>query len=229
MDLLSLVNLTSADQLYFLGDLVDRGPDSCQVVEFVKAHQHKALMGNHEQMMCHAFPKDRDPDPWALQAWLGAGGRDTIESYANPEQLQAHVTWMHSLPIYLDLGDAWLVHAGVDPTLPPEQQTERECCWIRSEFHRAQEPYFADKLIVTGHTITFTFSGVEPGQLAQGPGWLDIDTGAYHPKSGWMTALDLDQEQVYQFNVFDHHQRVRSLAEATAPIDTRAKRHWLFF
>ncbi|NCJ05258.1 serine/threonine protein phosphatase [Synechococcales cyanobacterium C] len=229
MDLLALVELINADQLYFLGDLIDRGPDSNKVVEFVKSHDHTCLMGNHEQMMCHAFPPNQATDPWFLQMWLGAGGRDTLESYHDPEQLQAHVEWLHTLPLYLDLGDLWLVHAGLDPTRPPEAQTEREFCWIRNEFHQAQEPYFADKLIVTGHTITFTFKGVSPGQLAQGPGWLDIDTGAYHPKSGWMTALDIDQKQVYQVNVFDHDSRICSLAEATDWIDTRTKRHWLFF
>jgi len=44
------------------------------------------------------------------------------------------------------------------------------------------QPYFPDKLIIIGHTITFTLPGVSPGKLATDRGWLDIDTGAYHPK-----------------------------------------------
>ncbi|MEL6131189.1 MAG: serine/threonine protein phosphatase, partial [Cyanobacteria bacterium J06628_4] len=81
-------------------------------------------------------------------------------------------------------------------------------------FHSHTKPYFSDKLIITGHTITFTLPGIDPGEIAKGPGWLDIDTGAYHPKSGWLTALDVDNAMVYQFNVFHQMLRIRSMAEA---------------
>ena len=91
-----------------------------------------------------------------------------------------------------------------------------------------EKPFFEDKTIVTGHTITFTFPGIEPGQIAQGVGWLDIDTGAYHPKSGWITALDLNQKQVYQVNVFSGVERVRPLLESTSPVLPSARRESLF-
>ncbi len=87
--------------------------------------------------------------------------------------------WFQSLPAYLDLGDIWLVHAGVQPEYPLEQQTNEQFCWIRNEFHAMTQPYFKDKLIITGHTLTFTFPDVKPGQLARGNGWLDIETGVY--------------------------------------------------
>ncbi|MFM7786861.1 MAG: serine/threonine protein phosphatase, partial [Microcystis panniformis] len=96
-----------------------------------------------------------------------------------------HINWFQSLPAYLDLGDIWLVHAGVHPEYPLEQQTNEEFCWIRNKFHTMTQPYFKDKLIITGHTLTFTFPDVKPGQLARGSGWLDIETGVYHPQSGW--------------------------------------------
>ena len=50
-----------------------------------------------------------------------------------------------------------------------------------------------------------------PGELVRGPGWLDIDTGAYHPKSGWLTGLDLSYRRVYQVNVFNHQVRILPL------------------
>jgi serine/threonine protein phosphatase 1 len=102
--------------------------------------------------------------------------------------------------------------------LPLEAQTSQEFCWIRSEFHTTREPFFKDKLIVTGHTITFTFPGVLPGQVVKGCGWLDIDTGAYHSKSGWLTALDVTQKLVYQVNVWTAEERVRTYCEAITPI-----------
>jgi serine/threonine protein phosphatase 1 len=126
---------------------------------------------------------------------------------------------MRSLPTYLDLGDTWLVHAGIHPRLPLEQQTSEQFCWIRDEFHGSLEPYFPDKLIVTGHTITFTLPGVLPGKVARGRGWLDIDTGAYHPKSGWMTGLDITNSLVYQVNTFRRRVRQIPLEEAVTQVE----------
>ena len=216
--LLTLLDLGGSDQVYFLGDLIDRGPDSSQVVELVRENQFTCLLGNHEQMMMSAFAKGREPDPFALQAWLCCGGRETLDSYPQIDQFYEHLDWMRQLPAYLDLGDVWLVHAGVDPTRSLSEQSSQEFCWIRSNFHTCQQAYFPDKLIVTGHTITFTFSGVSPGQIAQGQGWLDIDTGAYHPKSGWMTAIDLTAQLAYQINIFTSETQIRPLEDAITPI-----------
>ncbi|MCG9890779.1 MAG: metallophosphoesterase [Thermosynechococcaceae cyanobacterium MS004] len=213
--LFSLLALEDSDRVYFLGDLIDRGPESAQVIEFVRVNQYPCLLGNHEQMMRFAFnTSGLGTDHFAMEAWLSAGGRSTLDSYTDLSQLDIDLRWIATLPTYLDLGDLWLVHAGVHPLLPLTAQTAQEFCWIRREFHQTKEPYFADKLIVTGHTITFTFPGVEPGQIVQGAGWLDIDTGAYHPKSGWLTALDFTQQQVFQVNVYSAETRVRPLSEA---------------
>jgi serine/threonine protein phosphatase 1 len=215
--LLSLLQLSDCDTVYFLGDLIDRGPDSAQVVEFVRTQGYPCLMGNHEQMMLTAF-STADTNRFAMEAWLTAGGRSTLESYTEADQLNADLEWMATLPPYLDLGDLWLVHAGVDPRFPIEEQTSQEFCWIRKDFHQMSRPFFDDKLIVSGHTITFTLPGVSPGQVAKGKGWMDIDTGAYHPKSGWMTALDATAQKVYQINVFDGSSRIRPYSEAVTPI-----------
>lgn len=218
MALLNAIAPSQDDQIYFLGDLIDRGPKSAQVVEFVKQNSYACLMGNHEQMMLDSFPKGQVYPP-AMQAWLYNGGQETLESYGELGVSLEHLDWIQNLPAYLDLGDAWLVHAGVNPDLPIEAQTTQEFCWIRKEFHSIRKPYFADKLIVTGHTITFTLPGVEPGQIAQGQGWLDIETGAYHPKSGWMTALDINHKVVYQVNVFKKRSfRSMPLAQAAAQV-----------
>jgi serine/threonine protein phosphatase 1 len=81
------------------------------------------------------------------------------------------------------------------------------------------EPYFKDKLIITGHTITFTLPGIKPGQIAAGVGWLDIDTGAYHPNSGWLTGLDLTQNKVYQVNAKELTVRTLPLKRAVAQVE----------
>jgi len=218
MSLMEAIAPRSDDQIYFLGDLIDRGPQSAQVVEFVKQSAYTCLLGNHEQLLLNTFPHGRIYPP-ALEAWVYSGGRDTIASYGDLAIPPEHLNWIQQLPLYLDLGDLWLVHAGVHPKLPLKAQTAHEFCWIRSEFHSMRQPYFSDKLIVTGHTITFTLPGVEPGQIAQGQGWLDIDTGAYHPKSGWLTALDVTQQLVYQANVYQKSVRTLPLAAIVAPVN----------
>lgn len=220
MNLLESIAPNADDQVYFLGDLIDRGPQSAQVVEFVKNSPHQSLLGNHEYLLLEAFPNGQVYPP-ALQAWLQSGGRATVASYEDMSQLLVHVEWIRTLPPYMDLGDVWLVHAGVRPGMPINQQGYQEFCWIREEFHGSQKPYFSNKLIITGHTITFTFPGVNPGAIARGQGWLDIDTGAYHPKSGWLTGLDITNHRVYQANVYTNQVRTLLLDEVTTQIEPK--------
>jgi len=217
MALLDAVSPESQDKVYFLGDLIDRGPKSAEVVNFVMRSNFHCLRGNHEEMLLDVVG-DGKVSADLYQGWLYSGGHATVASYNNKIP-QEHIDWMRSLPIYLDLGDIWLVHAGVNPNLPLEQQTSEQFCWIRDEFHRMTQPYFADKLIITGHTITFTLPGVQPGKLAAGPGWLDIDTGAYHPQSGWLTGLDITQGKVYQVNTKEGSLRIVPLEEAVTQVD----------
>ena len=217
MALLDAVSPQGEDRVYFLGDLIDRGPKSVEVVNFVMRSNFQCLRGNHEEMLLDVVG-DGQVSVELYQGWLYSGGHATVASYNNKIP-QEHIDWMKSLPTYLDLGDIWLVHAGVNPKLPLEQQTSEQFCWIRDEFHCISEPYFKDKLIITGHTITFTFPGVHPGQIAAGPGWLGIETGAYHHNSGWLTALDVNQGKVYQINTHNGCFRVLPLKKAIANVN----------
>lgn len=217
MKLLELIKLNPDDKLFFLGDLIDRGSRSADVVRWVMENGHTCLRGNHEQMCLDAFASSEGSLTW--KGWLLNGGANTLESYGSPTIPEEHLQWMKQLPLYVDLGDAWLVHAGVNPNLPIELQGASEFCWIREEFHSATEPFFDDKIIITGHTITFVFPGVKPGNLVLGKGWLDIDTGGYHPKSGWLSALNLDTATVYQCNTFTNELRVNSLSDITTVVE----------
>lgn len=217
MSLLEAIAPGEEDKIYFLGDLIDRGPKSAQVVEFVIQNNYRCLRGNHEEMLIGVF--ENDPVcPEAFQAWLHSGGHATVASY-NAKIPPEHIDWMRNLPLYLDLGDIWLVHAGINPQLSVEEQTSEQFCWIREEFHSQSQPYFADKLIITGHTITFTLPGVKPGKIAAGPGWLGIETGAYHRSSGWLTGLDITENIVYQVNTHKHSLRKLPLEKAMVQVN----------
>jgi serine/threonine protein phosphatase 1 len=217
MILLEAIAPETEDEVYFVGDLVDRGPKSAEVVEYVIRNNYVCILGNHEQMMLDVLTNPLAPEH-CRQAWLYSGGHSTIGSYGDAGIPSEHIEWMTQLPTHIDLGDVWLVHAGVDPELPIEAQSSEQFCWIRDDFHSMQAPFFPDKLIITGHTITFTLPGVMPGKLAQGCGWLDIDTGAYHRQSGWLTGLDLTNERVYQVNTRQKRLRTLGMDEAVTKI-----------
>ena len=216
--LVAMIAPTEQDQLHFVGDLIDRGPKSAQVVEFVRKGNYPCVLGNHEHLLLNAFP-DSDPHLGAFQGWLNSGGQPTLTSYPSTEALLEHVEWLKTLPLYIDLGDIFLVHAGLDPKKTLEQQSQMDFCWIRSAFHGYSQRVFKDKRIITGHTITFTLPGVQPGQIARGPGWLDIDTGGYHPKSGWLSAVDIDNELVYQVNTINHGKRMTTLDRVVVDVE----------
>lgn len=218
MKLMEAIAPASDDEVYFLGDIIDRGPQSSDVVDFVIQNNYTCLLGNHEQMLLNILTGDNIATA-TMQAWLYSGGQATIASYQEATIPAEHLDWLKTLPTYLDLGDIWLTHAGVDPELPLSEQTAEQFCWIRDEFHSIQQPYFADKLIIIGHTITFTFPGVTPGKIAQGEGWLDIDTGAYHPRSGWLTGVDMNNKLIYQSNIFNNCLRILPLSEGVVNVD----------
>lgn len=219
MKLFELINPNVEDKIYFLGDLIDRGPASNQVVEFVKKNNYYCLLGNHEQMLLESFDDQGKFCNSGGDAWLYAGGDKTLQSYENQSIKEEHIQWIRQLPTYFDLDDIWLVHAGLHPRLPLEKQTAEEFCWIRDQFHNMRKPYFTDKLIITGHTITCTFPGVMPGRLVLGKGWLDIDTGVYHPKSGWLTAYAPDIQTVYQVNIFNKKHRQLPFDQVVTRVD----------
>ena len=216
MQLFGAIAPSANDQVCFVGDLIDRGPKSAHVVDFVMHSPYECLLGNHEKMLLDLLPEGPQQQQ-ILHSWIMSGGQATLLSYQDlfhePGIPSNHIDWLLERPLYQDWGDYWLVHAGVDPTLPVEEQTAQQCCWIRDPFHASSTPYFEDKTIVTGHTITFTLPGIEPGELVQGQGWIGIDTGAYHPRSGWLTALDLSNQMVYQVNVYESQSRVLPLRD----------------
>jgi serine/threonine protein phosphatase 1 len=211
------------DEIYFLGDLIDRGSQSAEVVNFVIENNYNCILGNHEIMLLDALARD-NINPQAFQAWLQNGGNATISSYGHKMLPPEHIEWFKNLPFYFDLGDYWLVHAGVNPCLPIEQQSSTQFCWIRELFHDSQQPYFPDKTIIIGHTITFTFKGVKSGQLVRGEGWIGIDTGVYHHQHGWLTALDLNESIVYQVDSFGKNFRKIPLKQTVVSLNKSSSR-----
>jgi serine/threonine protein phosphatase 1 len=173
----------------FVGDYIDRGPQSCGVIDCLidlKAQHGESvvtLMGNHEAMAL-AVIDGRSPS----QLWFAQGGLATLKSYgvAEPRDLpRAHVDWLRALPLRYDDGRHFFVHAGVNPATPLETQDDFDLLWIREPFLSHRGDY--GRLIVHGHTPLV--DGVPDLHGNR----LNLDTGAVF--GGPLTAAVFDEAQ----------------------------------
>lgn len=164
------------DRLVFLGDYIDRGPQSFEVVAFLvelkKRHAGTVfLKGNHEEMLeKYLAGEDRI-------TYLVNGGQQTLESYMNrprsesePAIPKSHLDFFRSLKTYHETGDYIFVHAGLRSKVPLEKQKTADLLWIRKRF--IESKYDFGKMIVFGHTPL-----QEPLLL---PNKIGIDTGAVY-------------------------------------------------
>ncbi|MEW6266559.1 MAG: metallophosphoesterase family protein [Thermodesulfobacteriota bacterium] len=168
------------DLLVFIGDYVDRGPDSAGVIDHILGLRQWSdkvvcLRGNHEQLFLD-FLEGRN-----VQAFYHNGGLATIESYGGPESgvPREHYDFFDSLPLYHETDDYIFVHAGLRDGLPLAAQDPDDLLWIREEFIYSN--YDHGKLVVFGHTPTRR-PVVQPNKIG-------IDTGAVY--GGLLTCLEL--------------------------------------
>jgi serine/threonine protein phosphatase 1 len=180
-----------------LGDYIDRGPHSREVIDTLLARARRYRMiylkGNHESYAVRFLS-----DPTVLSEWRQVGGIHTLLSYglrpstrddpvtqrqiaqafraAMPE---SHHLFIRGLALSFTCGDFFFAHAGVRPGVPLARQCEEDLLWIRDEFLRHREDF--GKIIVHGHT---------PAKRADvRSNRINIDTGAY--ATGRLTCLVL--------------------------------------
>jgi serine/threonine protein phosphatase 1 len=183
--------------LVYLGDYVDRGPDSAGVVERlmrpppVRGAEVVTLLGNHEQMMLEALAPR--PAQGAAGLWLGNGGTATLESYGadpdNPEGWEAavdadHLDFLAGCALSWSAGDYLFVHAGVRPDLPLHRQDAMDLLWMREPFLSWQGELEA--VVVHGHTPA--------GQPEVLPHRIGLDTGAVF--GGPLTCAVLEADRL---------------------------------
>jgi serine/threonine protein phosphatase 1 len=182
--------------LVFLGDLIDRGPDSRAVLEHLSTLRPRwaipvFLQGNHEE----GFLRSLEGDEEAMQGWLQFGGTECAQSYGVAPNLQAtlntallaqelnlavpraHVDFLRGFYDSFRVGDYLFVHAGIRPGIPIEDQDPHDLRWIRRDFLDSTLRHEA--IVVHGHSIVD-----EPSDYDNR---IAIDTGAY--RSGRLTAF----------------------------------------
>lgn len=195
----------AATTLIFIGDLVDRGPASAQVLERLQRLAKERpdvrfLAGNHEEIFLRSLAGDAK----ALRMFCRIGGRETARSYgigdAEYERLDyaelavalqrvvpaAHRAFLERLEDMIVIGDYVFVHAGVHPHAELHEQEGTDLRWIRSPFLDHGRPLA--KMVVHGHTIA--------AEIDRQPHRIGIDTGAY--ATGRLTALGLEAAESWQ-------------------------------
>ncbi len=187
-------------RIIHLGDYIDRGPQSRQVLEFLIEAQHDSrvlsLLGNHDDGFLRYLATGNTEGLFALH-----GGIDTAHSYGTEFDLtdaqsarkshealvkavpQSHIDFIRAMPRSLTFGDFFFCHAGVNPVVPLNEQDGEDLIWIRTLFLRWTDPL--DKVIIHGHTPQRTVD-IQPNRV-------NLDTYAW--KNGLLSAIVIDGAQ----------------------------------
>jgi len=197
--LLAALDLQPDDRLIFLGDLIDRGPDSKatidRIFELRQERQVDVIQGNHEEMLLMS----RDL-PGYSRVWQMYGGKETLASYGVNDG--AVDGWCDAIPAehwkffksemvdsVEELGHI-MVHGGYDPGLPLNQQPWMDMRWLK---WNNPQPHGSGQIVVCGHTHQPSGDPLDIGHA------ICIDTWVYG-SDGWLTALDLGSHKYVQAN-----------------------------
>ncbi|TPQ30220.1 serine/threonine protein phosphatase [Bradyrhizobium guangdongense] len=186
----------------FMGDYIDRGPDSRRTIDLLidrgRKHESVFLKGNHESFLLDALGNSS-----LLQDWRQYGGLQTLSSYGlqpslNPDSVEQaklieqlavampeqHLRFLKALRPRFVCGDFFFVHAGVKPGISLSKQQEHDMLWIREEFLQHEKRY--EKYIIHGHTP------VQQPDIRSNR--ANIDTGAY--ATGNLTLLTIQGDRL---------------------------------
>ena len=193
------------DLLVILGDVIDRGPGTRQVIDRLLALRDCCrvvhLMGNHEEMFLDAL----GGGPWQ-QSWLSYGGIEMLESYGGTvaDIPPRHLDFIRGGKDYFETDTEIFVHGFLRPQVPVDHEQAQ---WLRwSRFDPTGQPHVSGKRVICGHTAQ---SG---GRPAADRGYLCLDTCAYCPR-GALSALDVGSDVIWQATQAGELREARPLGE----------------
>lgn len=204
------IDLGPKDELYLLGDYIDRGPDSKDVIDFIielknagfKVH---CLRGNHEDMMLSALNSKKD-----LDLWVYNGGGATLKSFKAQGVDQISIRYINLIKefdFYLKVDDYLLVHAGLNFRQQDPLTVNKDMLWIRYWTDRINKRWLGNRKIIYGHTPVTETRIREDAAIIDKLQFLNIDCGCYYshkPDKGKLCAYELTSQQVYFQENIEH-------------------------
>lgn len=195
------------DRIFFLGDFVDRGPDSKGVLNYVMGLQEQgynilALKGNHEEFFVKSWDEEKELKSFLVfkqankskNQWLKHGGIEAMLSFGTDNLFSVpghYIEWMRNLPLYHELDKFVLVHAGLNFELEDPFSDTESMLWVR-EF-KARPHKIGFRRVIHGHvpvSLDFIDLTVKSGSYP----FIDLDNGCYmNNRSGFgnLVALEL--------------------------------------
>ena len=182
------------DYVIFLGDYIDRGPDSAKVIDLIIKLQKKypdkviPLKGNHEKMF-EDYLEEKN-----IEIFWFNGGEATLRSYMeyNDSKIpDEHVKFIKNLYYFFETPSYIFVHAGINPEKTLYEQTEEDILWIRESFYTSPKKF--SKTIIFGHT-PFNEPFVKEDRIG-------IDTGCVY--GGMLTAIQLPERKFFHVTCED--------------------------
>ena len=181
------------DTLITLGDCVDRGPNSRQVIDELLSLREKChlvpLLGNHEEMMLNYLDGKPQPDNW-----LDVGGKATVESYRGADGKltpppSEHIDYIRTWGDYFETASHFFVHASYEPERRLADQHWQTMRWLSLKYG-IPDPHVSGKTAIVGHT------SLKDGEILNLGHLVCIDTWCWG--GGWLTALEATSGQVWQ-------------------------------
>ena len=202
-----LIRPARYDELYFLGDYIDRGPDSKGVIDYIRRLQKEeytltVLKGNHEDFLVELYDAEKNAhSKWwhhfanrKLMAWNTIGGKKTLESFGVShlgEIPPDYIEWLRDLRYYVVLDDFVLVHAGLNFTPDDPFSDTRSMLWLRDyEIHPEK---IGNRRIIHGH-VPVHIELITLSVQQKNYKFIDLDNGPYiSGKDGFgnLVALEL--------------------------------------
>lgn len=193
--LIDIIEPTALDRLVFLGDYVDRGPDSKGVIDLLLSLESKCntvfLLGNHE-IMFRGVLGGLSPE-----LWLQIGGKQTVTSYGGllTNVPALHVDFLHRLHPFFEMEHHLFVHANYSAHLPMAEQPEQALFWDHLTDY-LPAPHYSGKHVFLGHTPQSN------GEVAIYRHLTCLDTGCFG--GNWLTAMDVNSREYWQVSREGH-------------------------
>jgi len=207
------------DTIFFLGDYIDRGPDSKGVIDYILSLQRdnyniRTLRGNHEDYLVRTFDNEavrKNLLGFAYQnnlrkEWFKYGGKETLKSFQVSDVHEIpleYITWMRELEYFISLDSYLLVHAGFNFNLEDPFSDKPSMMWIKD--FKVDPKKSGNRKVIHGH-VPVSLDFIELLRSSNNFNFIDLDNGIYMPENtgfGNLIALELTSMEMKVQNNLD--------------------------